>query len=129
MSTYPDPQTIEIETKRTERKIIPVKLHHTPGWLAKRLRRSFGIRRDVPSGYLVHEATGTEDWLDHWGTAMHDGQKCFVSEPYLQKNSMSAIEKFAEIGGFTFENHGKRLSWWFPNETTRLVFRPMEDSH
>ena len=130
----PRAQRRAIESNRAQRGIIPVRLHHTPRWLTKRLRHRFDFQGKRYANWEIvqravdavnHEIEGfVPTWLDHWGTAIHDGMECFVSEPYLSDGVMPAIERFAEIGGFALENHGKARSWWYPDWTTRLVFRP-----
>ena len=140
MSTYTDDQRAQrraIEATRARRGIIPVRLHHVPRWLSKRIRHRFDFQgRRYANWEIVQRAIESIEkeiggfvptWLDHWGTAVHDGVECFVSEPYLSDSAMPAIERFAEIGGFVFASHGKAMSWWFPDNTTRLVFRPVED--
>jgi len=58
MKTQVSDQTLQIETIRTNRQIIPVRLHHTPIWLSKRLRHRFGFTgRNISNGQIVYSAT------------------------------------------------------------------------
>ena len=67
-------------------------------------------------------ARGNSLWLDHCGTTTYEGQLCFVTEPYLGPTHLESAAQFAELLGLRWKLDEN--SWWYPNNTTRIVFFP-----
>ena len=112
----------------------PVELHHVPNWLRRQILRTLRGGPDRPPRYCTGgleafqhaiSVTRTGSAFDHWGSMLDgDGLRVFVSEPYLSIEGVKAAERFAER--FELELSISSNSWWFPGQTTRLIFRLAE---
>jgi len=133
-------RTAELQQQRlihAARKLLwpsPVRLHHVPQWLVRRIRERVGKpQRLHPGGpdYLHYavSATGGRDgayWLDHWGsTTTPAGRPAFVSEPYLRPAMVQRAEAFAKMLGLEFVMSAN--SEWYPGNTIRLMFWEPDD--
>jgi hypothetical protein len=133
-------QTAELQQQRlirAARKLLqpsPVRLHHVPQWLIRRIRERLGKpQRLHPGGpdYLHYAVSvmGERDrasWLDHWGsTATPAGRPAFVSEPYLRPDMVQQAEAFAKTLGLEFAISAN--SEWYPGNTIRLMFWESDD--
>lgn len=105
-----------IEKMRALAKPSPVRLHHEPRWLLKRIHKSCGRSMRVWE-YAHSERFGF--FLDHWGTV--DDGKVFVSEPYPTARMIAAADAFSESLGLQI--YIRANSHWNPGSTIRLEFR------
>ncbi len=116
-----------IRRSRKALKPSPVRLHHVPSWLRRRLLEAYGARDRMTDGHSVlhHVAgsTGGSEWLDHWGSTLVDGQRVFVSEPYnLPPEAIEQIATIAKAIDCTWWISAN--SWWCPGYTIRVVIAP-----
>lgn len=118
----------EIDTAREILKPTPVRLHHVPRWLAKRLRvyqRTWGGRKSPTSGHgLLDEARRKlaipGHWLDHAGSTKIGGVEVFVSEPYGFTPDMArGLDQLSKDTGLEWWVESN--SWWYPGHTVRIV--------
>jgi hypothetical protein len=118
-------QRRHIEAARDLLKPSPVRLHHVPRWLIQRIRKHIGTVPMCHSGFdVVHQAacdTGSDSWLDHFGSTTINGRPAFVSEPYLGSRGIVDAMRFAERLMLEFDFSPN--SWWYPGQTTRLIFQ------
>lgn len=109
-------------------KPTPVRLHHVPQWLMRRLKP---MRPRFDGRYLHHSASVVLDevvtasggrWLDHWGSTTIGVQQRFVAEPYqVTAADVASLEKIAKATGL--EWYLCPNSWWYPGATIRIVIR------
>lgn len=126
-------QRRQIQAARELLKPSEVRLHHVPRWLARRIRAKLGKSPrsyhsafdDVQRAAAATAANGSAYWLDHFGSTTFKGRPAFVAEPYLSADMIPDAIRFAELLGLTFDIRPN--SWWYPGQTTRLVFQePIE---
>ena len=124
----PHPTEILIQRARELLKPSPVRLHHVPGWLTKRIKQRLGRLpgchyaddrlREVAS--MAAGSVMCDSWLDHWGSTTHRGRKAFVTEPYADRSHIEAALRFADLLGLQVEFAAN--SWWYPGSTLRIAF-------
>jgi hypothetical protein len=139
----------ELITKARELlKPSPVRIHHVPKWLWRRLNRQFADSYRVAYGptsgqidgmsILLYAASMVSKpnlpiWLDHWGSTVPQGEYgstinklCFVSEPYdFSSSCATEVDQFCQrlgIEWYLFAN-----SWHYPGRTLRItMYEPQQ---
>jgi len=128
--TSPTQRQMEhISAARELFKPSPVRLHHVPDWLRRRMLKAFGSAHRDTSGWgvLNHALRGGQDfWLDHWGTTtLPNGHRAFVSEPYGFTPEMArGLQEFCKPMGVSY--YVSANSWWYPGWTVRIVIEEPE---
>ena len=125
MSNQEGKQRQEIERLRELLRPSPVKVNHVPDWLRKRVLRALGPwgRHDLLDGFSVLQAAIQKLGIgpfDHFGSTTWHGIAAFVSEPYCATSDVVGAALFAERLDLEFRIEPN--SWWYPMQTTRLLF-------
>lgn len=141
--TRPPPDTIAkgamvdtetlIATARWLLRPAPVRLHHVPNWLRRRILRTLGCRDGLTKGpnVLMHAVSRTtkpsaSSWLDHWGSSRQNDVTVFVTEPYsVTEGCLQAVGAFCRV--LHLEWYVSSNTWWFPGRTVRIVIYEPEN--
>jgi hypothetical protein len=115
-------QRERIERAREILKPSPVRLHHVPNWLRRRLLERVGTEFRLTDGSSVLRIAmdRLNIRFDHYGSTVWCGIPAFVSEPYASPDDIADAVRFAEVVGL--ELRIEPNSWWYPGQTTRLMF-------
>lgn len=107
-----------------------------PVWLKRRVSAVVKARKIPHPGWLQlsgwnslqHAAVHLgSDWIDHAGRLrLAGGVQILVSEPYgLTDRAETQLQEFCRILGLEYEIQDR--SWWFPNNTIRIVVREVAE--
>lgn len=119
-----------IKSMRRLMEPSPVRTGHVPGWLGLALRRAYypgysGVISNSAWYSLTYAQArlGTFSWLDHYGTSVIGGIRCFVGEPYgFSSECAKQLCRIQSDTGLTWWVTAN--SWHYPGYTVRVVINP-----